>query len=187
MVFRASRFFVVLSLFSMVSTSVADMMYEFRVESANSWYHSEINVTSSGQITTVNAEGVLSFGGTEQYWNGSSSGMFEYSSGAKTLSFDYSIGNSSFSMALANALFTGGIDTDGLPEGRLYGAFQATTPPKLTVSGSSISWVTSNIKYFRQDTVQGVFGEFEPESPVPGVAGLFGILAIGNARRRRSR
>ena len=90
-------------------------------------------------------------------------------------------------MALSNALFTGGVDGDGLPEGRLFGAFQATSPPKLTVSGSSTSWVTSNISYFRQDTAQGVFGEYEGGAPVPGVAGIFGILAIGHARRRRGR
>ena len=170
-----------------VSMARADMMYEFRIESSNSWYHSEITVSSAGQVTSVNAEGVLTFGGTEQYWNGSSSGVFEYSSGAKTLGVNYSIGNSEFSMALANALFTGGVDADDFPQGRLYGAYQATTPPKLTVSGSSTSWVTSNISYFRQDTVQGVFGEYEGGAPVPGAAGVLGILAIGSIRRRRSR
>ena len=172
--------------------ALAGTMYEFKIASLNDSYQSEITLGSGSggawSIINVHSEGVLSSGGQQQSWSGAANGTFNWSSLTNDLSVQYTVQNSTFNMSLSGVAFTGGTSAaTGLPVGRmLFSGVFAEQGPRLVAGGADITWVTSNIDYFRQDAVGGIFGE-QDALPVPGVGALCGFLGAGMGRRSRRR
>ena len=167
----------------------AGTMYEFKIQSANSTYSSEITLGSGSggvwSIASVYSQGILSSGGPTQTWSGNASGTFKWNSLANTMSVDYHVQGTHFNMSLSGVSFTGS-QPSGLPSGFMLPGYQSVQSPNLVTSSDNITWVTSNIRYFREDTQGGLFGE-QDAVPVPGVGALGGLLGFGLLRRQRRR